>query len=173
MSAHYVICPICKQRFNRDKTECIEIGKRYAHVTCAQDAKERLSQEEKDKQELEEYIMKLFGTKYVEPIVQKQIRDYITKNNYLYSGIRKALIYFYEVKHGDKAKANRRISIVPYVYEDAYNYYYSLWEAQQKNQDIKIKPPEKTVREVIIPPPKRQIKLKRIFTFLDKDKETQ
>ena len=171
MSAHYVICPICKQRFNRDKTECVEIGKRYAHVSCAQDAKERLSQEEKDKQELEEYIMKLFGTKIT--VDCSAMNYYITKNNYSYSGIRKALIYFYEVKHGDKTKANRRISIVPYVYEDAYNYYYSLWEAQQKNQDIKIKPPEKIVREVVIPPPKRQIKLKRIFTFLDKDKETQ
>lgn len=170
MAAHYVICPICKQKFNRDKTECVEMGnRRYAHTACVQIANEKLSQEDKDKKVLEEYIMELFGTDFVNPAIQKQIKEYTTKNKFTYSGIRKALVYFYEVKHGDKTKANGRISIVPYVYQDAFNYYYALWEAQQKNQDIKLKPPERNVREVVIPAPKRQIRLKRVFAFLDKE----
>lgn len=172
MSAHYVICPICKKRFNRDRTECVEMGRRYAHLACAQTAEEKFTQEEKDKKALEEYIMQLFRTDFVNPAIQKQIKEYVEKNNFSYSGIRKALVYFYEVKHGDKTKAKGRISIVPYVYQDAFNYYYALWEAQQKNQDIQTKSLQRNVREIVIPPPKRQIKLKRIFSFLDNDKET-
>lgn len=114
--------------------------------------------------------MNLFGTDFVEPRVQKQIKKYIEENKYTYSGIRKALVYHYEVKHGDLSKARGGIGIVEYVYQDAFNYYKNLWEIQQQNR---IKPPElfkpAAVKEITIPPPQRPIKKKHIFTFLDEE----
>jgi hypothetical protein len=50
----------------------------------------------------------------------------MSKYNYTYSGIHRSLEYFYEVKGNSLDKANGGIGIVPFVYQDAYNYYYSL-----------------------------------------------
>ena len=111
--------------------------------------------------------MHLFGDAYVSPRIRKQINDYVNTYNFTYSGILKALTYFYEIKDGDKDKANNGIGIVPYVYKDAFNYYYNLWLAQQKNKDFKYEEyhPEEIV--IKIPRPQRSIKKRQLFTFLD------
>jgi hypothetical protein len=80
----------------------------------------------------------------------------------------KALKYFYEVKRNDISKANGGIGILPYCYQDAYNYYFSLWQAQQKN-NVNIEQYIPKEIEIIIPSPKRKTNKKKIFTFLDKD----
>lgn len=170
--AHYVVCPICGKRFDRDKAEVVPYGaRRYAHKECSE-RKEAVefTQEQKDKKALEEYIMKLFNTDHVEPIVQKQIKKYITENKYTYSGILKALIYFYEIKKGDISKANGRISIVEYIYSDAKRYYYSIWEAQQQNKVKKIEDFQKPKDiEIVIPPPQRVRKRSKLFRFLEEE----
>lgn len=116
--------------------------------------------------------MNLFGTDFVEPRVQKQIKKYIEENKYTYSGIRKALVYHYEVKHGDLSKAHGGIGIVEYVYQDAFNYYKNLWEIQQQNR---IKPPEllQKPKDVIvkIAIPEKPHKRGRFFRFLDDEEE--
>lgn len=131
-----------------------------------------MSQEEKDKKDLNDYIMKLFGTDFVEPRIQKQIKKYVETNKYTYSGIRKALIYFYEVKRGDIEKAKGGIGIVEYVYTDAYRYYKDIWEAQQENL---VKPPEvfQKPKEIVvkIALPKNPRKPSRFFRFLDEEEE--
>ena len=35
-----------------------------------------------------------------------------------------------------KEKAQGGIGIVPFVYQNAFNYYYAIWEAQQKQEHI-------------------------------------
>lgn len=55
------------------------------------------------------------------------MNDYIREYQYTYSGMLKALVYFYEVKGNNKNKANGGIGIIPFIYKDAYNYYYNLW----------------------------------------------
>ena len=87
--------------------------------------------------------------------------------NYTYSGIQKALYYHYEIKGGDKSKANGGIGIVPYVYKDAYNYHYNLWLAQQKNKDVQIELYTPKVKEIVIPRPQSTVKKRQLFTFLD------
>ena len=84
-------------------------------------------------------------------MINKQIKKYKEENGYSYSGILKSLVYFYDVKHNSKEKANNAISIVPYIYQDAYNYYYSLFLAQQATQDKTL---ITKVKEIIIKPPK-------------------
>ena len=168
--AHPVVCVYCKTRFDRDKVECVQVSaKRYAHKECSMSEAEKLSQEQKDKQELEEYIMKLFKTSYVEPRVQKQIKQFREEYHYTYSGIRKALIYFYEVKGNSIEKANGGIGIVPYTYTNAFNYYYSLWEAQQKNENKKVQEYVPIVKEIIISRPQRKLKKTQFFKFLDEE----
>jgi hypothetical protein len=56
--AHYVTCSICKQRFDRDKYPAVLVSsRRYAHASCAGALSAEEAKEEKDRQELEKYII--------------------------------------------------------------------------------------------------------------------
>ena len=148
-----------------------EKTRRYAHKDCYLRATAIQQVDEENKNKLEQYIKDLFNYQVVPEIVQKQIRQYITDNNYTYLGILKALKYHYEIKHGSKEKAYGRIGIVPYVYEEAHNYYLAIWQARQKNEAIAIKVEEYVLptTEIHIPIPERKpMRGKRkLFTFLE------
>jgi hypothetical protein len=128
-----------------------------------------------DQEKLEKYIMQLFGTDYVYARIKKQIQDYVTNQGYTYSGIQKALVYYYEVKGNkfDEGKAQGGIGIVPYVYQHAYNYYYAIWEAQQKQDHISdaasIQEYIPRTVEIKIPVPQRKERKRQLFTFLDEE----
>lgn len=170
--AHVVTCIYCKQRFDRDKVPFIQVAnRRYAHPECAMSEDQKKVQEEKDKEALSAYINTLFKTSYVDARIQKQIKQYIDEYNFTYSGIHKALIYFYDIKGNSIEKANGGIGIVPYIYQDAYKYYYSLWQAQQKNENKVIEEYRPTVKEIVIPRPQRKVKKRDLFTFLDKEND--
>ena len=157
--------------FDRDKVPFKQISeRRYAHLTCALAAENEKSQAEKDKEDLEKYIMELLGEEYISPRVRKQMSSYVDEYNFTYSGMKKALVYFYEVKGNDKSKAKGGIGIIPYVYRDAYNYYYSLWLANQKNEHKVITDYKPVVREVRIPPPQLKPRKRRLFSFFEEDK---
>lgn len=168
--AHLVTCLYCSKKFDRDKEPFAQVSaRRYAHLSCSLEKEQQKSKEEKDKEALEKYIKELLKNNYSGVKVKKQIKDYISEYNYTYSGILKALIYFYEIKGNSVEKAQGGIGIVPYIYNDAYNYYYNLWIANQQNEkkDIQSYIPE--VREIKIPIPKRNIKKRNLFTFLDEE----
>lgn len=168
--AHYVICSVCGQRFNRDKEPFIKTStRRYAHIKCAENYEASKTQEQKDRENLEQYILKLFNIEYLTPRIQKQIGQYVNEYNYTYSGIHKALVYFFEIKHNSIEKANGAIGIVPYIYDQAYEYYYSLWQAQEKNKNKNIQEYISNTIEIRISPPKRKPKKRKLFCFLDKE----
>lgn len=98
------------------------------------------------------------------------MKEYLEVYHYTYSGILKSLIYFYEIQHGDISRANQGIGIVPYVYEKAKAYYYSLFLANSKNIDKRIQDyiPTNDGAINILPPLREPIK-SREFSFLDKD----
>ena len=129
-----------------------------------------MNKEDLDKMKLEQYINKLFHTDYVDPRIQKQIKNYIKEYNFTYSGILKSLVYFYEVKQNPVEKSNDGIGIVPWVYKQAFNYYYTIWLAQQKNTDKTVENYIPKETEIIIPRPKPKPYRKHLFSFLD-DKE--
>lgn len=170
--AHSVKCPYCGKSFDRDKiTDFVQINsRRYAHTACYAEHLAQMSQEEKDLLALEEYIKKLLNLDSINAKIKKQIADYHNNQKYSYTGILKALTYFYDVKGNSTEKANCGIGIVPYVYQDAYNYYYHIWMAKQVNEVKPIEqynaPPE---RVIIIPTPKRIEKKRKLFTFLDEE----
>ena len=117
--------------------------------------------------------MKLFNTDYVPARIQKQINEFLSKYNYTYSGMLKALIYFYEIKNNSIANANGGIGIIPYIYDDAYRYYYNLWLIEQSytNKDISNYIPKKET--ITIVSPDRKTSIKKPFNFLMEDEEIE
>lgn len=166
--AHYVICSVCGKRFDRDKIQAVKHGaRRYSHYTCEPSGEiVPLPERDPDLVKLEDYIQKLLGDDYNKARVNKQIKTFQEEYNYSLSGILKSLVYFFEVKGNSTEKANGGIGIVPFVYKDAYNYYYDLFVAQQQNNHKDIVTMTSKVKEVVIPPP-RIILPKRFFNLDD------
>ena len=160
-------CAICGKEFDRNAVQAVRHGaRRYSHWTCEPNG-ELVPMENKIDPELDKlnnYIIKLLGENYNAARVKKQIKDF-KEQGMSYSGMLKSLIYFYEIKGNSKEKANGGIGIVPFVYKDAYNYYYDLFMAQQRNENKK--PFIEKVREIIIKPPKVEKPVK----LFDLDKE--
>ena len=167
MAKHLVKCYYCGQTFDANKESFIMVNsRRYAHEKCYNDNQKQKNKDELDKEELENYIKQLFNITKLTPKIQRQIKKYIEENKYSYSGIRRSLVYFFEIKKNSIDKANGGIGIVEWVYQEAFNYYYDLWLAQQRNQNKDF-----VKKEVIItiPPPQRKIKKRKLFSFLDKE----
>ena len=169
---HLVKCKYCGKIFDAN-IEPFEkpSSNRYAHKSCHEEFLKTQSQEDLDKKALYDYINKLFKGQCNMAAINRNIKRYREEYNYTYSGIYKALIYFFEIKGNSIEKANGNIGIVPYVYKDAFNYYYSIWEANQKNETKKIEDylPEEHV--ITIQSPHRKIKQRKLFTFLDEEEE--
>ena len=165
--SHIVKCAICQKTFDRDKIQAVKHGaRRYSHYDCKPTGEKVPSvKKDEDLQKLLEYINTLFKGQQNQAKVNQSIKKFHNEFGYSYSGIQKALYYFYEIKHNSIDKANGGISIVPFVYKDAYNYYYDLFMAQQRNENKK--PFIERVREIIIKPPKVEKPVK----LFDLDKE--
>ena len=170
--AHIVKCSVCGKQFDRDKIQAVKSGaRRYAHYSCKPDGeKVDLPQVDEDLLKLINYAEQLLGKDYNAARVKKQIKDFKEEYNYSYSGMLKSLVYFYEIKGNSKEKANGGIGIVPFIYNDAYNYYLALFNANQANQNIDVVQYTSKVKEITIKPPKVEIK-KHFFEFLEDDNE--
>lgn len=164
--AHYVICSVCKERFDRDRIQAVKSGaKRYAHQACFPEGEIVPLGEDIDKElvELEEYIKTLFSFERLPIKIRKQIKEFKEQYNYSYSGMRLSLYWFYELKQNDINKANGGIGIVPYIYKEAYEYFHRLYIAQQANKTATIeKLPTKIIK--IKPPAAERPKIK-MFDF--------
>lgn len=168
--SHMVICSVCGKKFDRDKEPFVQTSaRRYAHELCVLSKDQKEQKELSDKEKLENYIMKLFKEDYINPRIRKQMNEFVTKYGYTYSGMLKALNYFYEIKGNSIEKSNGGIGIIPYVYKDAYNYYYALWMAQEvnKEKDVGLFVPQ--IREIKIKNPQRKINKRNYFSFLDEE----
>ena len=192
--AHVVKCFWCGERFDTDKIESVKVNsRRYGHLSCVPEGevnqyeliplkpqKEKTKKQtkqkvEKDKnlEKLEKYICQLFDVDYVPPRIQKQITQFKNEFNYTYSGILKTLVYFYEIQGNNQNddKYGQTIGIVPWIYEDAKKYFYTLYLAQLANQKLTHDQIETKVVQYRIPSPqikKRDIKL---FVFEEEKEE--
>lgn len=171
--AHSVICLYCKKRFDIDIEPFVKPNAtRYAHVDCYEQAQNSKTQEEKDKENLEEYIKKLFGIEVLDAKIRRQIKQYITEYNYTYSGILSTLKYAFEVKHNSIEKANGGIGIVGFLYAEAFRYNYDLWLSNQKNENKNIEEYRPKEVKIIIPEPERRPIARKKFSFLDEEEDT-
>lgn len=172
MAKHMVKCPICNEMFDANKEPYVMVNsRRYAHLKCQEDVQIREEKIQKDKDNLVKYIQELFGYNKLPEKVNKQIKTYVNDKNYSYSGIHKTLKYWFEIKKGSLEKANGGIGIVPYVYDEAFEYWHGIWEARQRNKELNIEAIDLPVREVHIRPPERQPMkhYRKLFTFLEEE----
>ncbi len=169
--AHPVICLYCGQRFDRDKEPSIKIKNRQAHLLCAQNRSEEEKKVESEQNKFFDYCKQVFGKDFDFVRTKRLAEGYIKKYNYTWSGMLKTLIYFFEVKKNPVSKAKGSIGIIPYTYQEALNHYYAIWQAQQLNIDKKIEDYVPEVIEITIPPPQPKPRKRRLFSFLDKEKD--
>ena len=173
MAKALVKCLYCGQTFDRNdpKIPFVKVKNRYAHKCCADNHSEIEQREEKDQKAFYDYCKKIFGSKFDFVRTKKLAEGYIKKNNYSWSGMLKTMIYFYEVKKNDPSKANGACGIIPYAYQQAHDYYFSIWAAQQINSNKKIEEYIPEVIEIRIPPPEPKPRKRRLFSFLDDSEE--
>jgi hypothetical protein len=167
--SHKVKCLYCGKEFDRDEEEFVKFGNRYGHKSCFDEANceppiSAAEQEKRDLEELKAYIRLLFKKERVPARANAQIQDYHSQG-YTYSGMLKCLKYFYEIKGGDKEKAYNGIGIVPYIWQEAYSYYYTIAVAHElSKKEISFSEPV----NITIEKPKKSKRV-RLFSMEDSD----
>ena len=116
-----VICKFCGEKDEKNLMTRIDDSNFHTEI-CAQAYL--------DRKELYETIVRIFKLKAPGPVNYNLINKYV-KMGYSYKGMTKALIYCYDIKNNPIAKANNRIGIIPYIYEEAKESY------NKKNIEIK------------------------------------
>lgn len=142
-----------------------QLKNRYVHKACAE------KHPANDKEELTIYLINLFKLKddYIIPKYMKQLSQYEKEYDYSYSGMLKALKYWYDIKK-NPVDLERGVGIIPYVYKNAYDYYYAIYLSDLQNQQIKdYKEYIPKDIEVEINSPQRKIEKRKLFTFLDEE----
>ena len=161
---HKVKCKYCQEIFDRDKEPFVKVSeRRYAHKLCFEQNQAEKTQEEKDLEALEKYIMNLFSEQYIGPRIRKQIKEYKENYNYSYSGMLKTLIWWFEVKGNSVEKANGGIGIIPYIYQQACDYYYTLFLAKKANENKDLSYLNKNTKTIHIKPPSTNVKSHKLF----------
>lgn len=194
--AHNVKCLWCGEVFDCEVEQAVKPrSNRYGHLKCmpegenyelvpmptAEELMERAKkkrtrkkstkkpQKDQDLVQLETYIIKLFNVDYVPPRIQRQIKQYHEEYHYTYSGILKTLVYFFEVQNGSTEQYGNTIGIVPYVYDKARQYFYTVYMAQHLNKNLTKEQTKTKVVEYTIPAPKHRHKKIKLFTFEEDD----
>lgn len=139
MVRHLVKCKYCGLQFDANVEPYIKVSaRRYAHKKCFEEHEASKTQEERDEEEFYKYVKTLFQDDYNYITTKKLAQRYIKENHYTYSGMLKSLKWFYEVKHNSLEKANGSIGIIPYIYNQARDYYYALYLAKIANEEKEI-----------------------------------
>lgn len=132
-----VKCIFCEQMFDREKIECIKIGRRYAHMDCAAKQDPSLLQEKKDREIFYEVVKSIYGDDYNFMMIDKQANDYIKQYGYTWSGMTGCLHWFYNINHRSLKEGHGGIGIIPFIYDKCRKYYQELYKAQEKNKSAK------------------------------------
>lgn len=174
--SHYCICPVCNVRFDRDKIQAVVYSaRRYAHATCDPENKNFVkmpepkpkTQDEKDLEVLKDYINTLYNGNANWALVTRQIKEYKEKNGYSYSGMLKSLVYFHQIKNNPIDKEKKGIGIIPFVYNDAKNYYFNVYMTTQKNESKSAAAYETVIKEVTIKVPEVKTPKPKLFNLDD------
>lgn len=165
MAKHLVKCPICGKTFDTNVEQAVKYGaRRYAHQACYPNGElVPLGPEaDPDMVSLKNYINQIYGDSANWALINRQIKKFTQENKYSLSGILKSLVFFYDIKKNPIEKSQGGIGIVPYCYQDAYNYYYALYMAQVGNQDKVV---QNNIKEITIKPPKKKKKKLKLFNL--------
>lgn len=163
-------CYYCNEQFDRNQEEWVAVNsRRYAHKKCYEQAQAGKSQDEKDFEALTQYIKLKFDYGTVPAKIARQITDYKKAYNFTYSGMLKALKWWFDVQGHTLEGTNGGIGILPYIYNDAKTYYYGLYMAQLVNEDKDLEHYKTRVEVVEIPPPQVYVQPPRLFNIEGED----
>ena len=126
-----VKCLYCNKIFDRNVEPCQKIGRRYAHQECYE---RNYTESDEYKEKIYDYVKKLFGANYKYLSIESQRKNFI-KKGMTNKGIYYTLKYHFEVRNGSVDKSEGRIGIVPYLYEEAQDYYNKLNEKSKNLED--------------------------------------
>lgn len=127
-----VKCPQCETYFKRSEENFVFHKNRYWHEACFS-SKEAASQHET---KLLQYIKRLLH-KNIDYKIRNQLNNYVNNKNYSYEDIYNALFYFYDIRGNSTEKANGGIGIVPYVIEEAKEYFDKKRATAAQSENIK------------------------------------
>lgn len=123
-----VKCLYCGQQFNRDKEEWVKPrANRYAHKNCYENRDTVV----KEKEDFFAFVKNILGTQYNYNKVNSQSNKYL-KEGKTYKELEQTLDYFYNIKKNSIDNAQGGIGIIPYVYEEAMQYYSQKEELSNK-----------------------------------------
>lgn len=164
-----VKCRICGELIDRNTEQFVDHSPWFAHQTCYDKREAEKSQEERDFDELIEYCRSLYGRTFDFPKTVRLAKSYHNNMGLTYTGIRRTMEYTYVIRKESLEKGNGSIGIVPYKYDEANRYYYSIWEANHRVQPTILQKYEPKVVEITIPVPQRPKVAKRLFKMLEED----
>jgi hypothetical protein len=127
--ARQVKCPYCENHL--DKDDAYEYKKKYYHVNCFNE----WQQEKAHRQQLIDYICKLYRIEVPSGMILKQIKDFQIDYKYKLKGMELALRYFHETL-GNPVQQGSGIGIIPFVYEDAKNHYIKQIKIAESLQNL-------------------------------------
>lgn len=129
--AKLVKCPYCGEQFDRETTPWKRVlTNRYAHQSCAE--KNLLADTERKN------IIDYVGVNVERPnwpVIRRQIKNY-TDRGYTLEGIYGTLVYAFEIKKISRYEGNGGIGIVPYLYDEAREYYRRQRTIAEKAREI-------------------------------------
>jgi hypothetical protein len=145
-----VTCGGCGLKFDRVAENGEFIKSKWYHQGCAAIKNEKIV--------LDNYICKLFNLKTPGPMNNILIKKYRDELGYNYDGMQKALKYFYEIKGHTKSKSEERVGIIPYVYQEAQDYYHVIEsrarriagaaiETETPSIEVKVYTPQQTKKQ--------------------------
>lgn len=160
-----MLCALCKKEIigtqyktrkrKRYHNDCFEKLVEEADTKSQQKA---AGIKNKDKESLLQYICHLYGIKEIPYVIDKQIDSYVSQLGYTYSGIQKALYYFYELEKNKADTHTSTIGIVPYCYDEARKFFETIHESNEVNKDfikedttvhVKIRPKDRRIPYII------------------------
>ena len=105
------------------------------------------------------YITTLLGNgglqiQVLNATITKQIKTFRENFDLTYSGILSTLKWWIEIKKEKMEDKNYGIAIVPYIYDQAKDYYYNMWKANQVNESLDLENYKPKIEVVNIPPPR-------------------
>lgn len=145
-----------KEDYRKPKTN------RYAHTDCYN----KNYTPDENYVEAIYSLLKDVGIHYDYTQCERQRLNFIKKMGYTNEGIFLTLKFFYLVEKADTAKAENRIGIVPYKYDEAQRYFSSLEQKQKQIGEAIKKQLEKEHKVIVIETP-YQKKSRRKYIDLD------
>lgn len=131
MARAMVKCLYCGLMFDRNSEDFKKPSvRRYAHLACYE--KHFNKSEDQIPEEIWFYLTKELKMTCDFQNIERQRKMYIEEKNFTNEGILNALKYYYEIKKGSVEKSHNRIGIVPFIYDQAQEYFKDLEQKKKR-----------------------------------------